>query len=327
MNISAPHSDYLGQTWQARTIFLRDDDALAPRKHPDVAVITHEEDAATLISRSAIAALYLPGFHDTFFHTEQAAAWREHSIPLFGLDYRRSGRALRQESSRDNIRDLLIREEEISSALTYIRELGAKKIILIGHSTGGLQAALWASRNPDSVDLVILNSPWLDHNGSDFARGILTDVIIAFGCTAPRACIGILGSAYARSLHCHTGGEFYFDTRHKTLKPIRVYAGFLRSVRLYQRAIARGEYPISVPLLIAHSDRAGNSFTPSAEELANADCVLNPEDMVRLGKVLSPSVEFLKIPGGRHDLALSTKPARNLYTRETIAWARRNLGF
>ncbi len=323
--ISSPHPDYLGSTWQARTIFLTTDDGGAPAGRPDVAVIVHESDAADLISTSHTAALYLPGFQDTFFHTEQAAAWRSVGVPLVGLDFRRGGRALRLEASRDDIRDLGVREEEISTALGYLRNLGARRIILIGHSTGGLQAALWASHHPGSIDALILNSPWLDQGGSQFVRTVLTKTLDHIGKYAPRLKIARLLPSYARSLHRDFGGEFYFNPVHKVLYPAPVYAGFFRTVRHAHAEIARANVRISCPVLVAHSSHSGNFRHPSSDELASSDVVLNVEDMKRLAPLLSENVELLEIPHGRHDLALSRKPSREIYTRETVTWAMRHI--
>lgn len=324
---SPSYRDYLGPQWEARTWRLSNTDGLTPKGRSDVAVLVGYRDAATLIARSHTAALYLPGFHDSFFHRKQGEAWRTHDIPLFGLEFRRSGRALRSEASRDALTDLRVREEEINDSIAYLRELGAQKIILIGHSTGGLQAAWWAGEHPSAVDAVILNSPWLDHNGPELEKGLLTRIIITLGGLFPRLQFASLGGDYARSLHTTTGGEFTFNTHHKTLGNIPVRLGFFRSVRLMQAAIARGDIKIDVPLLIAHSSAAGDSRHPTPQDLASKDCVLNPEDMLRLGPVLSRDVTFLEVPGGRHDLALSRAEARDAYTKGTIAWALDTLGF
>ena len=48
--------------------------------------------------------------------------------------------------------------------------------------------------------------------------------------------------------------------------------------------------------------------------------------MKRLAPALSERVEMLEIPGGRHDLALSAKPAREAYTRGVVDWVRKTLG-
>ncbi|MFT3943945.1 MAG: alpha/beta fold hydrolase [Ancrocorticia sp.] len=327
MRISGPSPDYLGPTWQARTIFLEEDDGGAPKGRPDVAVLIHESDARELVSHSGVAALYLPGFTDTFFHVEQANAWREAGVPLVGLEFRRTARALRSTASRDDIRDIYVREEEIGAALTYIRNtLGASKIILIGHSTGGLQAALWAGDHPGSVDAVILNSPWLDHNGPEFEKDLVTRVVDRVGLRFPRLRISMLTPEYAENLHEDFGGEWSFNPAHKPITKVPVHAGFFRTVRRAHQRIARGGVHIHEPLLVAHSKESGNFKKPTAEELRTTDVVLNVEDMKRLARVLNPDATLLAIPGGRHDLALSERQARDLYTRETIAWAVTQLG-
>lgn len=318
MRISGPVPDYLGSSWQARTLFLNDDDGGSPRNRPDVAVLVHEADASERARRSGVAVLYLPGFQDSFFHTEQAEAWARFDVPLIGLEFRRSGRALRSEASRDDIRDLRVRNEEVTAAVAYIRgTLGASKVVLVGHSTGGLQAALWASENPGGVDAVILNSPWLDHNGPEYEKTTLTSTIDKVGKVTPRLVIATLNPAYARALH----ERWNFDTQLKQIDHLTVYAGFWRTVRRAQRDVAAGKVRVREPLLVAHSDHSGNFKDPSPSELASSDCILNVEDMKRLAFKLSPDAGLLEISGGIHDLALSPRPARDFYTRDTIEWA------
>lgn len=317
--------DYLGETWVSRTIYLSDDDGGMPKDRPDVAVIVHETDAAELAQTSGIAALWLPGFIDSFFHVEHAKAWRDRGVPLFGLDFRRSGRALRDPRFRDDIRDIFVREEEIHASLSYIRELGAQKIVLIGHSTGGLQAALFAHNHPGAVDAIILNSPWLEHNGPDFEKNQLTDIMMTVGAVTPHLPISRLRPAYAQSLHSDFGGEFYFNPAHKLVTSGPVFAGFFRAARIGHRFVANG-LEISEPLLVAHSSASGDQKHPTEEELARTDVVLNVADIKRLGPTLGSNVTMVEIPGGRHDLSLSELPARNRYARETINWALSKLG-
>lgn len=318
--------DYLGREWVATSFALAEDDGGRPPGRPDVAVLVHERDAGRLAAESKAAALYLPGFLDTFCHVGQAAAFRALGVPLAGLDMRRCGRATRSAASRDDLRDICVREEEIGLALDRLRELGAERIVLIGHSTGGLQAALWAADHPGTVDAVVLNSPWLDHYGSRLERGPLTRAVDRLGARSPSTPISWLLPRYARSLHRDYGGEFDFDPAHKPLVVTAVRAGFLRTVRRAQARVAAGGVRIGVPLLVAHSDASGHPKLPRRRELANRDCVLGVEDMKRLAPLLSPDVEMLEVPGGRHDLALSERPARELYTREVTAWVARTLG-
>ncbi|QJC22554.1 alpha/beta hydrolase [Arcanobacterium buesumense] len=316
--------DYLGADWIARTAFLNDVDAGSPAGRPDVAVLVSRADADAHVSDSGVAALWLPGFLDSFFHVEQADAWREAGIALYGLDFRRSGRALRVPNRRDDLRDLLIREEEIFAALTHLRGCGARQIVLIGHSTGGLQAALFAHRHPGEVSAVVLNSPWLDHNGPAWQRTVATTAISQLARVSPLTPIARLQPAYARSLHVDYGGDFYFKPMHKPLTPAPVFAGFFAAARRGHAMVADG-LNIKEPVLVAHSDASGNPLNPSAQELAHTDVVLSVEDMKRLAPTLGKNVETLEVIGGRHDLSLSELPARSRYTRDSIHWALRQL--
>lgn len=327
IDILSVRPDYLGPAWIATSFALSEDDGGSPPGRPDVAVLVHEVDAADLAEKSGTAALYLPGFLDSFFHVEQAAAFRDLGIPLVGLDMRRCGRSVRSKASHDDLRDIYVREEEIGLAIAHLKSLGAKRIVLIGHSTGGLQAALWAADNPGTVDAVILNSPWLDHNGGAFERGPLTRFIDRVGARHPHLAFSPLIPRYARALHVDYGGEFLFDPRHKPLRLTAARMGFIRTVRRAQARIAAGEVKIDVPLLVAHSDASSRRPRfPSREDLAIRDSVLGVEDMKRLAPLLSEHVDMLEILGGRHDLALSAKPAREAYTRGVVAWVKKTLG-
>ena len=207
-----------------------------------------------------------------------------------------------------------------------VEHLDLEDVVVIGHSTGGLQAALWAGDHPGTVDAVILNSPWLDHNGPEFEKGLVTRVMDRVGLRFPRLRISTLTPEYAENLHRDFGGEWSFNPAHKPLTKIPVHAGFFRTVRRAQQRIARGDVHIHEPLLVAHSKESGSFKKPTAEHLLSTDVVLNVEDMKRLATILNPDATLLEVPGGRHDLALSEHPARDIYTRETIAWAVKQLG-
>ena len=323
--LGSPGPDYLGPSWRARRIYLRDDDGGAPRAHgstcggTEFAVLVHEVDAADLVARTGMAALWIPGFVDTFFHVEHAAAWREAGVALVGLDMRRAGRAL-IGWHRDDIRDMSVRNEEIDRAIEALRAWGADKVILIGHSTGGLQVPIFAAAHPGAADAIILNSPWFDHNGPDLEKKQLTALVDRVGARLPLLRIGKLDPAYARRLHVDYGGEFRFDPAHKPLDSVPVLAGFFRGVRRAQAQLAAG-LAIPTPILVAHSSASGNPKKPTGAELDSTDVVLNVGDMVRLAPKLGRNVELLAVPGGRHDLSLSPAPARTFYTERTISWA------
>lgn len=325
MRIADPIPDYLGPTFQAQVMYLDDTDGGEAGGQADIAVLVYEKDAAALVAESGIAALYFPGFSDTFYQTEQVDAWRSLSIPLVALEMRRDGRAVRLESTRCDIRDLSVRNEEIGYAVKFLREeLGAEKVIFIGHSLGSLNAQMWASAHPDQVDLIIHTSPWLEHSASNFERAAMTRANDAVGRVAPRTILAFFPPYYARSLHVEYGGEFYFSPRHKSLKVVPILAGAFRAIRLAQREFQTGSMQVNIPTLVAHSDSSGSNLLPSIEDLAQRDCVLDVNDIKRWAPLLSTDLTMIEIRNARHDLTVSRKPVREAFTRQMLDWVKGN---
>ena len=111
----------------------------------------------------------------------------------------------------------------------------------MGHSTGGLITTLWTARRPDRVDGLVLNSPWLDLQGSALVRTLGTPVIDAIGSRAPTSVIRLpdLGF-YARTLHRIHGGEWDYDLELKSSPSPPVRVGWLRAVLLGHQRVAAG---------------------------------------------------------------------------------------
>ena len=164
-------ADILGEPWVARRIPVTESDAAPGADH---AVLVHQRGAVPApgaAPRHDRAVLYLHGRNDYFFQTWLADALLEADYEFYALDLRTCGRAGVGYWSPHDVRDLRVHDEEIKQALDIIRtEHGHSAVVLNGHSTGGLQAVIWAGDHPGTVDAVTLNSPWLDLNASAFWR-------------------------------------------------------------------------------------------------------------------------------------------------------------
>ena len=111
----------------------------------------------------------------------------------------------------------------------------------MGHSTGGLIAALWAAQNADRLEGLILNSPWLDMQGSAIVRTLGTPVINALGSRAPTSVIRLPDLGFtARTLHICLGGEWDYDLDLKSTPSPPIRTGWLRAVLLGHQRVAAG---------------------------------------------------------------------------------------
>lgn len=312
----------------AHTFALAQSDGLVPPERADIAVITHRSDdgaaagdaGAAGAARSDRAIIYLPGFSDYFFHVHLEQAYREAGWDFYALDFRRSGRALRAGCDRDVFASLALRDEEINLAIEYARSRGARTVMLMGHSTGGLQAVTWAARNPGRAQGLILNSPWLEMDYSTATRRVLTPLMRWLAERWPLAQVSTLGRAYPRSIHFSCGGEWDFDPALKPLTEVPIRAATVAAVRAGQEEIEAG-LNLKIPILVACARYSSSPRNPSARDLEVTDCVLEVEWMLARARNLGRETEFLRIENGRHDLALSIPSARERYMRETIAWA------
>lgn len=311
--------DVLGGDWVQRTLHLRPD-----ADGPVVATLVHRRTAAADRTRPAV--LYVHGFVDYFFQTHVADALADRGYDLYALDLRDYGRSIRPGREPNDTHELAAYAEEVDAAVRTVRA-EHDHVVLLGHSTGGLIAALWAHarRGRGLVDAVVLNSPWLDLRGSWFERTVLTWAIVGVvGRVAPRLAVSHLDANYGRALHVESGGEWAYDLAWKPLAGFPVRAGFVRAVRRGHAHVARG-LDIDVPVLVLASDTSGPDDRWH-EGLLTTDSVLDVAHMRRLAPRLGRDVTYEEVPGGAHDLALSPLPARMRYLDEVAGWLNVSLG-
>ncbi len=315
--------DVLGGPWRARTLHLRPD---------GVARRTGVDPVATLVRRTPdddapparAAVLYLHGFVDYFFHPHVGDALAAAGYDVYALDLRDHGRSIRTGRPPNETTDLSLYVEELDAAVRAVRA-DHDALVLLGHSTGGLTAALWADarRGLGLVDALVLNSPWLDLRGTWFERTVATRVVDVLGRPAPRVRMRGLAPFYGQALHRGTGGEWDFDLAWKPHEGFPVRTGFVRTVRRAHARVARG-LAVDVPVLVLASDAAGPDRR-AHDALLTTDSVLDPAQIAARAPLLGPDVTYVEVPGGAHDLALSGPAARERYLTEVVEFLGKRL--
>ena len=358
---SAPKvsTDILGEPWVARRIDVALNETAAP--NADHAVLVHQRGAAPAAGTQAAprherAVLYLHGRNDYFFQTHLADAFLQAGYEFYALDLRTCGRAGIGHPSPHDVRDLRIHDEEISEALRIIRsEHGHGVVVLNGHSTGGLQAVIWAADHPGTVEALVLNSPWLQLNASGLIRSYGSAYVDVLSRRSPERIIDnpaeakarkrlaaeaasapgpdgaeaggsepVEADLYVRVLHRRWGGEWDWDLRLKPSPAFPVRAGFLAGIRRLQREVRHG-LGIEAPVLVCCSTTS-SSPEASPEEALHSDIVLSVEQIIERAAFLGTDVTVRQIPGGVHDLALSPSPAREEYLATVTDWLDEHLG-
>ena len=352
-------TDILGEPWVARRIDVALNEAAAP--NADHAVLVHQRGAAPAAGTQAAprherAVLYLHGRNDYFFQTHLADAFLSAGYEFYALDLRTCGRAGVGHPSPHDVRDLRVHDEEIGEALRIIRsEHGHDVVVLNGHSTGGLQAVIWAADHPGTVEALVLNSPWLQLNASGLIRSYGSAYVDVLSRRSPERIIDnpaeakarkrlaaeaasapgpdgaeaggsepVEADLYVRVLHRRWGGEWDWDLRLKPSPAFPVRAGFLAGIRRLQREVRHG-LGIEAPVLVCCSTTSSGPEA-SPEEALHSDIVLSVDQIIKRAAFLGTDVTVRQIPGGVHDLALSPSPAREEYLATVTDWLDEHLG-
>ncbi|TDD58592.1 alpha/beta hydrolase [Kribbella antibiotica] len=295
--------DQLGDDYQQHTIVLGAD--------PD----GEGEAEAVLVRRTAPAeprsvVLYVHGFADYFFQTGLADFFAGRGAAFYALDLRKCGRARRPGQTAHYVSDLAWYDAELDRSVDLVaREHPGVPITVVAHSTGGLIAPLWLDRrrrngNPAPVAALVLNSPWLDQQGSSTLRGPITWALVPLARVIPlRVLPAPVGGVYGTSLHVSGTGEWDFDTVLKPLVGFPVTVGWLNAVRRGHRKVHKG-LEVGVPTLVLHSDRSHFSSSYS-DAVDRADAVLDVQQIARWAPHLGDRTTVVVVPGARHDVFLS----------------------
>jgi alpha-beta hydrolase superfamily lysophospholipase len=290
----------------------------APGEPMDVELV------ATLIRRAGgeradHAVLYVHGWNDYFFQVHVADVLSDAGFAFYAIDLRRYGRSLRLGQLRGFIADLTEYDAELSVAADVIAA-EHQHLTLLGHSTGGLTAALWAATHPERVRGVMLNSPWLDLQGSAMVRALGVPVIDALGGNRPTAVLPLPDSGfYARTIHAAQEGEWDFDTELKVSPSPAIRVGWLRAVLQGHQKVAAG-LGLPMPVLVMTSART--DFARRWHDgLHTADTVLDVEQMARRATKLGRHVTIVKFADGLHDLFLSRPAVRKQVFEELVRWS------
>lgn len=267
------------------------------------------------------AALHIHGFNDYFFHAHIAHEFDKAGIELYGLDLRKSGRSILPHQKMNNLRNIEEYFEDIQSALQVIRKEGAQKLVMMGHSMGGLVVAHFAARYTSTAtfDGIFLNSPFLDQNKDILTRKILIPLVAKLGAKWPDMLIpGGFSKHYGPSLHRKFKGEWDYNLKWKPHVAPLLNAGWIHAIHQAQQSFIKG-IEINEPLLLMYPEKSYNGIFWN-EAFQVSDAVVNVKHIQKRSQFIKSNKEELIIKNAKHDLFLSSESARKEIMSHLINW-------
>lgn len=346
--------DVLGADYESRTIPLMDDDAgpvvatlvryrghassapssssAAPALSPAPTTSptdTHSARSEATPQAPRFVLLYIHGRNDYFFQRELAEDIAGCGGAFYALDLRRYGRSLRPGQRMGFVSNLSLYDEDIAEALDLIREdYPDLPLVLMGHSTGGLLATLWANRHPGALDGLILNSAWLEMQTMASMRSAVAPILERIASRNPMWAVpgGDGPDHYGRSLRegwnaldaplpdslaaypddpAVKGWSYALEWKRPGSYP--AYAAWLEAILDGHENVASSVH-LDIPVLsmMSTSSYFGEEFS---EAVFSSDVVLDREVILERSARLGPLVTMASFPG-KHDLLLSDPQVR-----------------
>ena len=317
------------QDWQDDILagYLRTTRSLGPDPDGEGALF------ATLVRRGDSgsadrAVLAVHGFTDYFFNTELVDHLAGHGFRCYGLDLHKCGRSWREGQTPHFTTDLSRYERELEWALAVVAtENPGARVVVYGHSTGGLVVSLWLDRvrrrgETASLGLagLVLNSPFLDLRGPSILRtGLGAGAIrVVSRVRKTRVVRGAGRGGYGLTLHRDYHGEFDYNLQWKPVGGFPVTAGWLRAIQRGQARLHRG-LDVGVPNLVLRSDHTV-AETAGTDVMQRGDAVLDVDHIARWAGCLGNRQRVVPIVDAKHDVFLSLPGPRAAAYRELDAW-------
>lgn len=280
----------------------------------------------TTPDKSAKAVLYVHGFNDYFFQEEMAERYIKEGFNFYAVDLRKYGRSWLSHQKFNNVRDLSEYYADIDTALAVIRGEGNEKVLLSGHSLGGLIISLYASERAgkERFDAVLLNSPMFALNIKSGLKKTALPLLFKRAEKHPETNFDLgINPLYGESLHITAHGEWSYSLGLKPFIAPPVNLGWIRAVHNAQERLTQG-ISINKPVLVLHAAKSIDEKKWS-DIFFTGDAVLNVEEVARQAQNIVGQYSIQAVQGGMHDLILSKQPVREEVYSTIFNWAKRTV--
>lgn len=302
--------DILGAPFEQLTLTLGEDD-----EGPVVATLVRSIRNPFLSLFSPLRdvdVLAVHGWSDYFFQTELAEFWNRLGARFYALDLRKYGRSMRPGQTPGYIARLDEYDADIEAALDAMGHgagaNGSRRLVLLGHSTGGLTLSLWAARHAGRAAAVVLNAPWLELQLGPVARQAIHPLVGIHARIDPLGQQPTVDMGFYTRAQTEVGALPVPGYRIEWRPPrgFPIHPGWLAAVLEGHRRIAAG-VDVAAPTLVLLSTRSTPPLSWS-EEMTSSDSVLVVDDIAKSATKLGKLVTIARIGGAIHDVFLS-RPA------------------
>lgn len=263
--------------------------------------------------------LYVHGWSDYFFQTDLARLFTDRGARFHALDLRKYGRSIRPGQARGYVTSLDVYDDDIEAALAAMgTERQGRRLVLVGHSTGGLTLTLWAARHPGRASAVVLNSPWLELQLGPLGRQAVAPLVEVRARFDPRGNHPVVDLGFYTRAQRLVGSLPESPDGWRPPQGFPTHPAWLAAVIAGHARIAAG-VDVGCPALVLLSTRS----TPPLrwnDAMTSTDSVLVVDDIARAATRIAATVTIARIEGAIHDVFLSAEPAREAAATRLVSF-------
>lgn len=264
--------------------------------------------------------LYVHGWSDYFFQTELARYWNHLGARFYALDLRKYGRSLRPGQTPGYTASLDTYDEDIAAARAVMRGRSRRRLVMLGHSTGGLTLTLWAARHHGEASALILNSPWLEFQIGALGRAALAPLVRAAAWVDPLGKHPEVDLGFYTRAQRELGLTFEHPEGWRPERGFPTHPGWLSAILSGHGTVAAG-VDVGCPVLVMLS---GGFSVPVqwTDAMTSTDSVLDVDGIARAATRIGEEVTIARVRGGIHDLFLSAPQPRMRAYDAMTRWLR-----
>jgi len=256
------------------------------------------------------ALLWVHGFNDYYFHFKIGDTLvNEYDTDIYAITLRRYGSTIKKNDNllfyTNNLEEYF---EDINICINEILNNNYEKIIMYGHSTGGLTSTIYCDRGlyKNKIDGLILNSPFYDLNDSSIMEWISKNIIYYLGVINPQFQLSALDNTQWNATNEETLERFYFNPKYKLRGNSPIYAGWIKTIHYYQNQIHNSKINISIPIIVLYSDK-----TLKYPKQDKGDNILDVNEINKYSDLIGKNVKEYIIKDATHDVFCSEYKSRN----------------
>ena len=313
-NIVSVQDDFLGSNFKAFTLNAAEQQLCT--------LVNYQTSPQTQSDKTAI--LYVHGYTDYFFQTEQAVFFEQLGFNFYAVDLHGYGRSIRPFQADHNKNHFSDYFYDLDACLKTMSNQGVQNCIILGHSTGGLIVSRYLSSHYQATNLgveiigLILNSPFLSLPMPLREEKWRLPLYKIISKTFSRVTFASKkNTLYAQSIHSSLNGEWAYRLDWKPSQGSPLSFQWLKEIMQEQEVCLQSR--CNIPTLLCRSSHSTYQ-QQNLTDILQGDAVLDVENMEAKAKHIYTHLDIAIIDNGFHDLLLSPLATRLAYLNKVQHW-------